>query len=161
MFFQVGFQAFGNDVVYNALDFQISQLGLGLAFELGIGDFDGNDAGEAFSDVVAGEVVFVLLQDAALSCIVIEHSGEGGAEAGQVHAPFYGVDVVDEGVHVFAVAGLVLHGNVYDDFVFFPFKGNDCRVYQVFAFVQELDEFGDAAGVVENVLMGGAVAVVG
>lgn len=126
----------------------------------GVRHLHGNDAGEAFSYVVAGEVVFVLLQDAVLSGVIIEHTGKGGAETGQVHAPFHGVDVVDEGVHVFAVAGLVLHGNVYDDLVLFPFKGNDRRVHQVLAFVQELDEFGDAAGIVENVLVGGAVPVV-
>ena len=161
MFFQVGLQAFRYDGVYDALDFQVAQLCLCLSFKLGVRYFDGNDAGETFPYIIAGKVVFILLQDAVLPGVVVEHPGEGGTEAGKVHAPFYGINIVDEGVHVFAVAHLVLHGDVHDDPVFFPFKGNNRRVYQVFSFIQELNEFRDAAGIMENVLVGGTVPVIG
>ena len=160
MLFEIGGQACGNDIIHNALDFQISKLRLGLPFELGIGHLHGNNAGKPFADVVAGKIVLVIFQNIILAGVVIEHAGQRRAETGEVHAAFDGIDVIDEGVHVFAVALLVLHGDVYDDLVLLAFKRDDGGIHQVFAFVQELHEFGDAAGVVEFFLMGGAVAQV-
>ena len=77
-----------------------------------------------------------------------------------MHAAFDGIDVVNEGVHVFRVPGLVLHGNVDNDLVLFAFKCNNGWIDEVLAFVQELDEFGDAAGIVELFASDSAVSVV-
>ena len=160
MLFEVGTQAFRDEIIHDALDLEISELRLGLTFKLRIRHFDGNDAGQPFTDIIAGKVRFIVLEDVILTCIFIEDTGERAAEAGKVHAAFDGIDVIDEGIHAFAVACLVLHRDIDDDLILLAFKRNDCRIDKILAFIQELDEFRDAAGIVEFLLVGRTVAQV-
>jgi hypothetical protein len=47
-------------VVHQRAHLGVAQLGLGLALELGVGELDGDDGGEALAAVLAGEAVAVL-----------------------------------------------------------------------------------------------------
>ena len=60
MFFQVGTKSFGYDIIHNALDFQVAQLGFGLTFKLRIWHFDRNNASEPFTDIIAGQVGIIV-----------------------------------------------------------------------------------------------------
>ena len=160
MFFEVGTQAFRDEVIHDALDFEIAELRLGLTFKLRIRHFDRNDAGQPFTDIIAGKVRFIVLENVILACVFIEDAGERGAETGKVHTAFDGIDVIDEGIHAFAVACLVLHRDVDDDLILLAFESDDGRIDKILAFIQELDEFRDAAGVVEFLLVGRTVAQV-
>ncbi len=53
--FKMVLQFFPDDLLHDAVDLAVGELGLGLSFEPGFGDFDGDDGDEAFADVVAGE----------------------------------------------------------------------------------------------------------
>ena len=77
-----------------------------------------------------------------------------------MHATFDGIDIVNEGVHVFTVPLLVLHSNIHNDFIFFPFKSNHRWIYQVFAFIKELYKFCNPACIMELFFMGSSIAMV-
>ncbi len=72
------------DEVDDALDLAVAELGLGLAFELRVGDAEGDDGSQTFAEVVAGgdEV----LEERFLLAVVVESAREGGAESGEVRA---------------------------------------------------------------------------
>ena len=142
-------QAFAHDAVHDALHFGVAQLCLRLPFELRIRHLHADNACEAFPHVVAGEILLARLEEIVRPGVVVDDAGERRAEARQMHAAFHRVDVVHEGVHVLAVAVLVLHGDVHDDPVLLPFEGDDLLIDQVLALVQVLHVLRDAAGVAE------------
>ncbi len=55
----------GHHPLHEALDLAVAQLGLGLALELRLAQLDRQDRGQALADVVAGEVLVLLLEQAA------------------------------------------------------------------------------------------------
>ena len=58
-------QLLGDDGVHQGADLAVAQLGLGLALELGLGQLDGDDAGQALPAVLAGDLL-VVLEDASI-----------------------------------------------------------------------------------------------
>ncbi len=48
-------QLLADDLLDDAVDLAVGELGLGLALEAGLGDLDGDDGDEALADVVAGD----------------------------------------------------------------------------------------------------------
>ena len=88
-----------DDPLHEALGLGVAELGLGLALELRLGELDRDDRGQALADVVAGDPVLALLDQAPLLAPVVDQGGERGAEALLVGAALVGVDGVGEGVH--------------------------------------------------------------
>ncbi len=107
VFLQEGVQLLRHDVVYQSADFAVTQLGLGLALKLGVGELHGDDAGEALPAVLAGDLL-VVLEHLDFFAVAVQHGGQCPLEALLVHAPLRGVDVVGEGEDGFAVAVVVL-----------------------------------------------------
>ena len=71
--------------------------------------FTRDDRGEALTDVLALEVVVLLLEEALAACVLVHHVGEGLLEALLVHAALDGGDAVGEGVEAVGVeAGVPL-----------------------------------------------------
>ena len=85
--------------LHEALGLGVAELGLGLALELRLAELDRDDRGQALADVVAGDPVLALLDQAPLLAPVVDQGGERGAEALLVGAALVGVDGVGEGVH--------------------------------------------------------------
>ena len=86
-------------------DFAVAQLGLGLAFELRVGELDADDGGQAFADVVAAH----RLGSSSLSSLLffaycVDRAGQGRPEAAEVRAALDGVDVVGVGRNVLGVS---------------------------------------------------------
>ena len=79
-------EAVGDRRLDLALDLGVAELGLGLALELRIGQLDADDRGQAFADVVAGQVAVGVAQDAGPARPVVERARQRGAEAGDVGA---------------------------------------------------------------------------
>ena len=113
----------GHHTLYEGFRFGIAELGLGLAFELRGGEFHRHHCGQAFTHVVAGEVLILVFEDVLFTCVTVDERGQRGAEAFFVGAAFGGGDGVGEGVHRFGVCGGPLHGD---------FRGN--ADFQVFRF---------------------------
>ncbi len=90
----------------------VAELGFGLTFELRIGELHRDDRSEAFADVLALEVLLLLLEVAVLSGVAVDGVGERLLEALFVHATFDGGDAVREAVQpVGVVAGVPLEGD--------------------------------------------------
>ena len=105
----------GHHTLYEGLRFGVAELGLGLAFELRVGELDGHDGGQAFAHVIAGEIVVLLLEDVLLARIPVDKRGERCTEALLMGAAFGCGDGVGEGVHGFGVGGRPLHGDFRGD----------------------------------------------
>ena len=105
----------GHDALHEGLRFGVAELGLGLAFELRVGELDGHDGGQAFAHVVAGQVLVLVLEDVLLAGVTVDQRGQRGAEAFLMGAAFGGGDGVGEGVHGFGIRGGPLHGDFRGD----------------------------------------------
>ena len=146
-------QLLGDNAFHSGADFTVAQAALGLALKLRVLDHCSRHAGEALAEVLAGEVVVLVLQCADAAGIVVEHLGEGGLEAGFVAAALAGGDVVDVGEHRLSVAVGVLDGHAADDGILRALEVDGLLVHGVFAVVEVLDVVDDAAVVLENLLL--------
>ena len=80
---------------------------------------------------------------------IIDRARQRRAETGKVRAAVHGVDRVGERKHIFRVAVVVLQRDFDFDRVALAFHVDRGIVQHLLAFVQMLDEFGDAAGKAE------------
>jgi hypothetical protein len=67
--------------LHEGLRLGVAQLGLGLALELRLAELDRHDGGQALADVVAGEVVVLLLEDALVPGVAVDQGGQRRTEA--------------------------------------------------------------------------------
>ena len=151
IFFEVFAETIADDGVDDAFDFAVAELGFGLAFELRMGDAHRDDGGEAFADIVAGGNE--IFQQVFLLAVLVQRASECGAEAGNVGAAFDGVDVVDVGVDVFGVFAAILQGDFVADAVLLAADVDDVGMQRFAGAIEVLDEFDDAALVVEFVVL--------
>ena len=99
----------GHGALDEALDLGVAELGLGLALELRLAELDRDDGGQALADVVAGEVLVLVLEEVLLAREVVDELGHRRAEALLVGAALVGVDRVGVGVDRLGVGGGPLH----------------------------------------------------
>src|SRR5208282_1464502 len=83
----------GND----SFDFGVAELGLGLAFELRLGNFYADDRGETLTRVVALEPHFFIFEEAVLGRVVVDRPGQRRLESRQMRPALGGVNVVGVG----------------------------------------------------------------
>ncbi len=98
-----------DDCLDEALDRRVAELRLRLSLELRVAQLHGDDGGEALADVLALEVVLLLLQQALVARVAVERAGQGRAEAREVRAALGRVDVVREREDRLDVRGVPLH----------------------------------------------------
>ncbi len=150
-FFQELAQAIVDHRFDNAFHFAVSQLGLGLTFELGLGKLHADDADQAFANVVARQVIFEFFEEIVRNGVVVQRAGQRGLEADQVRAALVGVDVVGEGKDLFLIAVVVLQGDLKIDSFLDSLKVDNLVVERGLVLVEMLDERNDSAGVVKVV----------
>ena len=119
MLFKISGQLIVDDLVNQGTDIGVTQLCLGLAFELGIGQLDRDDGSDTFPAVLAGDLV-VALDDAVFHAVGIENAGQRGLEACLVHAALGGADIIGEGLERLRVAVVVLDSDLGTCITFFP-----------------------------------------
>jgi hypothetical protein len=144
-----------DDRLDEALDRRIAELRLRLPLELRVPQLHRDDRGEPFADVLALEVVLLLLEQALLARVPVERAGEGRAEAGEMRAALGRVDVVREGEDRLDVRGVPLQRDLDLSVFVLAVEVDDVLVDRVLARVDIPDEVADAALVVE--LVGAAV----
>src|SRR5699024_9517006 len=59
----------------------VAELGLGLPLELRLAELDRDNGGQPLANVLAGEVVLLLLEQVLLARVPVDERGERGAEA--------------------------------------------------------------------------------
>ena len=111
IFLKVVFEGVADTLGHDPGHFRIAQFAFGLAFELWFRYFDGHDGGQPFAEVLAGDPFFDFFEYAGIVAILLEHPGDGHAEAFDVGAALGGFDVVDVGLDVLDVGGVVLHSD--------------------------------------------------
>ena len=84
------------------------ELALGLSFELRLRQLDADHRHQSFADVVAGEVLFHVLEQPELLAGIVDGARQRGTEAGEVRAAVNRVDVVGEAEDGLGVAVVVL-----------------------------------------------------
>ena len=136
----------------DAFDFGGEKLDLGLGLKLRVAVFDRNDGGQAFADIVTGDLrIFVFEQIVALGKLV-DGAGESAAEAREVGAAVGIMNSVGVTEDLVVVGVVVLENDLavdLDGFVvelelgFFG-DANRCRVKRGFALIELLHEFRDA-----------------
>ncbi len=112
--FEVEAEPVADDAFHDALDLDVAQLALGLAFELRLGQLDADDGRQAFADIVAGQVRVVFLEELVLVGVVVQHAGQGGAEAGEVGAAVRVLTQLAKLKMVSVVAVVILEGDLDD-----------------------------------------------
>src|SRR3982751_1655830 len=85
-------EAVGDDRAPEPLHAGVAELRLRLALELRVGELRREDGGQPLADVLAGEVVVALLQEAARLRVAVEHGRQRRPEARQVRAALVRVD---------------------------------------------------------------------
>ena len=163
-------QSIGHDLERERAHVGAAELGLGLALKLRIGQLNRNDGRKALAHVVTAQVGVLLLEQVLLAGVIVNHAGEGGAEALEMHAALGGVDVVGKRHDVLAIAGIPLqghldlahlgHGRIRIRFTL-DIDGLLKGLGDVFAVVEELNEVDDAALVAELLHVGSRLALVG
>ena len=141
-------QALVDERLHDAGDVGV-QLALGLPFELRLRQLHADHRDQSFANVVAGEVLFHVLEQSELLAGGVDGARQRRAEARQVRAAVNGVDVVGEAEHGLGVAVVVLQRDLHGHAVALGFHVDRLVVQHVLAAVQVLDELRDAAVVLE------------
>src|SRR6267378_3754026 len=134
-----------DDLLHEALEVGVAQLGLRLALELRIGHAHRDDGAEALADIVAGHPALESLQVAVLLRVRRELAGERRAEAREVGAALTRVDVVGEGEHALLVAVVVLERDLDFNIALLALEKHDLRMNRCFVLIQVFHELDDAA----------------
>src|SRR5581483_6946468 len=137
-------EPFADERVDDRPDLRVAQLRLRLAFELRLLELHRDDRGEPFHAVVGRQVRVVVLEHPALARVVVHLPRHGGAEAGEVHAAFDGVDVVRVRVDDFVVTVGPLESALDDDVLAFAVRRDDRRE-RLLVLVEPLHERDDPA----------------
>lgn len=87
------------DLLHERLHLGITEFGLGLTLELRLSDLHRDHRGQTLTDVIAGEVRILVLEELLVLGVLVHHGGQRGAETLFVGAAFVGVDGVGERVH--------------------------------------------------------------
>lgn len=146
-------ELFVADLLHERLHFGVAQLGLGLTLELRFADLDRDHRGQAFANVVAGEVRVLVFQQLLVFGVLVHHRRQRAAEALFVGAALVGVDGVGEGVHGFRVAAVPLHRDLDLVAGTFAVEVDDALLDRALGAVDVLDEVDQTAGVVEGAVL--------
>ena len=161
-------EAFVGGGADDGLDLGGEEFDLGLRLELGVGVLDGDDGGEAFADVVAGDLgVFVFEEFVGLGELV-NCAGEGAAETGEVGAAVGVVDGVGVAENLVVEGVVVLEHDLDVDLVGLIVDGDleltedadGAGVEDLFALVELADELDDAVLVEKDLGFGDGGALV-
>ena len=133
------------------------ELALGLPFELRLRNLHADHRRQAFADVVAGQILFHVLEQTRLLSESIDGARERAAEAAQMRAAIHRVDVIGEAEQRLRVAVVILQSDLNPHRTagarLLAFDVNRILVQHGLAAVQMLDELRNAAVVKKYVLL--------
>ena len=135
-----------DDFVDDGADFAGNQFVFGLRREFGVGQFDGQHAGQTFAHIVAGGFNFGFFGDFVGFDVAVDGACHHLAQCGQVRTAVALRDVVGEALHAFLIAVVPLHRAFDAHAVFFAERVEDFFVQRRFFAVHVLHETCHAAG---------------
>ena len=131
----------------------LPSLRLRLSLELRIAKAYGDDRGQPFADVFAGEVRLLLLEDPLLTSVAVNDVRECLLEPLFVHPTFGSFDAVRERVDPLVVAGVPLHRDLDLLGLFLHLVPNGLAEQRLLRVVEVLHEVDDPAVVFELLLL--------
>ena len=140
----------GDDGLHRGADLAAAQAALGLTLELRILDHGGEDAGEAFAEILAGKVVVLFLQEADPAGIIIKALGEGRFETGLMGTALGRIDIVDIGEEALRIAVGILDGGTADDGIPLAFEIDHIILQGGFPGIEIKHIVGDSAVIAED-----------
>ncbi len=149
MLLEVGPQTFVDERLDQPAHIAVSELGLGLALELGFRNFDGNHGDQSLAHVIAVERLVVLLEQVVRNRVGVHRARERRTKSAQVGAAFDRIDIVREREDVFRVGIVPLHGDLDRHAAALALQIDHVVVDLVLAAIEMFDERDDAALVVE------------
>src|SRR5207249_3086084 len=138
------------DLLDQAFDVAVAELGLGLPLELRLRQPHRDDRGEPLPDVVAADATLEVLEEAVGLRVGRERAGQRGAESGQMCSTLAGVDVVREREDALLVAIVVLQRHLDLDVALLALEEQHLWMQRGLVLVQVLDELDDPALVEER-----------
>ena len=163
MFLQIIVHGLAHSLLYGRTHFHVTQLGLGLTFELWLGHLHAHHGGESFLEVLGLDVVgkLGLLEHLLLVAVLLQGATQCRAETVEVCTTLIGVDIVHKAVNGLRITRVVGQGNFDGHTVAFGNKVNDVRNQWGAALVHPLHEFLQALGTVEHLETGLAIGLNG
>ncbi len=158
--FEVVLNGLGQHRLHLCPHLWVSEFAFGLAFELRVGQFDADHSRQSFARLFTRKVGFVVFDQLLLSPEVVEDSGHGRPESGDVRAAVDGVDAVGEGVDELGEAVVVLKGGLDDSPIELLLHVDRFFVNDLSRLIEILDEAGDAAVEIVGHLVVGPECVV-
>ncbi len=114
MLLQIVGQGFAYGLLYGSGHFTVAKFGLGLSLKLRFGHLDGDDGGQTLTEILTSDFylgLLDLLRDGGVGIgVSLQRTGQGHTETGKVGTALYGVDIVDVGMDILRVVGIVHHG---------------------------------------------------
>ena len=153
----------------DAFHFGREEFDLGLGFELRVAVLDRDDGGEAFADVVAGDLRIFFFEEIVALGELVDGAGEGAAETGEMRTAIGVVNRVGVTHHLIVVGVVVLEddlavdlgGFVVEQELRFLKEADGLGVQRDLALVDLLNEFLDAVFVEIAFGLGFSWALVG
>ena len=153
-FAAVPLQPFGKETIERLFhipaNLGVTQLGLGLAFELGRPDFDRNHGGQPFPGVLAGEVLVLFLEQSLGPGEIVDRPGQRLAESLFVGTALVGVDVVGEAQHRLGIGRRPLHRHFNLGVFALIVEVDDVGMERILGRIQVFDVIDQAALVEES-----------
>ncbi len=132
----------------------VAELGLRLTLELRVAQLHRDDRRDALADVLAEEVVVLLLEQRLGPGVLVDHRRERRLEPLDVHPALGGGDAVGVAVDALVVPGVPLHGDVeHLAVVVDVLEVADLGEQRLLGGVEVLDEVDDAAAVLVGDLL--------
>ena len=163
MFLKVIVHGLAHSLLYGRSHFHITQLGLGLTFELWLGHLHAHHGGESLLEVLGLDVVgkLGLLEHLFLVTVLLQSTAQGRTETIEVRTAFVSVDVVHKTVNRFRIASVVGQCHFDGHTIAFGNEVNDVRNQRSATLVHPLHEFLQALGAVEHLETGLAIGLNG
>ena len=108
VFFKIVTEVFGHDFIDIATHLWVTEFVLGLAFELWIWEFNQDNSGETFFDIITGKVVFLLFEESIFTGVIVNDTVKTSTETNYVHTAIRGKNVICEWFHDFGESIVIL-----------------------------------------------------
>ena len=122
--FKVQAKFFITDRLNNGPDLAVTQLGLGLAFELGVGHPHRNHTGNTLTDIITTHFFLHVLGNDIVGCVAVYTPGKGAAKPDNVGAAFPGMYIIYKRIEPFCITGIVLKADLDLHIILFTFEKN-------------------------------------
>ena len=132
----------------------VIQFSLGLSLKPGIRMLDGNDSRHSVSDISAGKICILFLEDTDLAGIIIDHLSEDGLKPCKMRSAFRIINIVAESQDVFVELIDKLKRGFYRDLITHSLEIDNVRD-SFLGLIERTDKTDDPVGFMEHDLFSG------